>query len=541
MRTTTDETAAEPLRVLHLAEDPNDSFLLGEELREQNFAPTLRRVTSTAELRAQVTSFDPAVLVVDLPLLDGVSPTTLDELQAQRPQVGLVFRWGSSGSRVTEAPSEQLGRRIRATLLMRPQRPQDAATRAGTVLTLVRRQQAYLELARGDLWDFEATLHAVTETMARELDVQRVSVWELSGDQQALRCLDLFERATGRHSAGTELKSFPTYLESLRNSLTLGTSDAPNDPRTRELASSYLLPLGITAMLDAPIRRGGRVVGVLCHESTAQPAREWGLLDQCAATQIAGLVAKAFEVRERRRLEERLQQLQRLDVISEVAQGLAHDMNNLLTVLGGSLEEMALSAGDPESRSESLDAARLATEGLRAMASSLGRIGRGERLQARPLELGDWLRRQVLLCQAALQPRSRLHCELPDQQLRVNGDADALGRVLLNLVRNADESMPTGGVITIRLSRERVTELTDLVASDCARIEVEDTGVGIRPEVRRDLFRPFFSTKGGTTAGRGHGLATALGLVRQHGGTILVDSELGKGSRFQVLLPLGYV
>jgi len=149
-----------------------------------------------------------------------------------------------------------------------------------------------------------AALHAFTETSAKTLGVPRVSIWRYNKDRTAIRCVDLFEPATGRHTSGLELSAtdYPGYFAALDSLEVLDAADANSDPRTREFSEHYLKPLGIGAMLDAPIQLSGRVEGVVCHEHIGS-RRRWTADEQMFAVAVANLVSLAFEAEERERAE----------------------------------------------------------------------------------------------------------------------------------------------------------------------------------------------------------------------------------------------
>lgn len=162
-------------------------------------------------------------------------------------------------------------------------------------------------LASGKL---EETFRAITETAALMLDVGRVGIWLMAGQRDSIECRDMFDLATGVHSAGTlvERQRYPGYFASLDQDRVIAASRAREDPRTRELTDDYLAPLGIGAMLDAPIVRDGRTAGVLCHEQLG-PARQWTPGEISFASSLADLAALALEAAERRKLEARQQRL----------------------------------------------------------------------------------------------------------------------------------------------------------------------------------------------------------------------------------------
>lgn len=153
--------------------------------------------------------------------------------------------------------------------------------------------------------DLAAMLARITEVAAEALGVARASVWLYDDARTAIRCLDLFERTTGAHSAGVVLAAvdFPGYFQALTADRTIPATDAHTDPRTREFSEPYLRPLGIGAMLDIPIRRAGRMIGVLCHEHVGG-ARPWTLDEELFAGSVGDFVTMALEAKERARAED---------------------------------------------------------------------------------------------------------------------------------------------------------------------------------------------------------------------------------------------
>lgn len=172
-----------------------------------------------------------------------------------------------------------------------------------TAPTQMQSQDAIAELAR--IWkryegDPDGAIRAITETAARALGTGRASVWLLGEDQSDLTCVDLYEVAENRHSGGIVLraKDYPAYFAAMLEEETIAADDAHTDPRTSEFSQTYLGPLGIGALLDAPIRTGLRLVGVLCHEHIG-PQRAWGLGEQKDAAFLASLASLTLELKNR--------------------------------------------------------------------------------------------------------------------------------------------------------------------------------------------------------------------------------------------------
>ena len=158
-----------------------------------------------------------------------------------------------------------------------------------------------------DSGDPSRALPAITAAAAAGLDCERASVWLYSEGEQSIRCIDLYLRKSSTHEDGLELfaRDFPRYFAALAEDRTIAASDAHTHPATREFSSVYLAPLGIGAMLEAPIRRMGRPVGVLCNEHVG-PARSFSQEEQNYAAAVADMVARALDAADRRRAEEAL-------------------------------------------------------------------------------------------------------------------------------------------------------------------------------------------------------------------------------------------
>ncbi len=150
---------------------------------------------------------------------------------------------------------------------------------------------------------------AITETAADALDIDRVSVWLFDHERTKITCEDLFERTTQAHSRGIELfaKDFPAYFDALQTEEVISAQNAHQDPRTSCFSGSYLTPLGIGAMLDAPIRVAGSVRGVICHEHVGGE-REFAIDEQNAASYLASLGSLALEFQRRVRMDRELAQ-----------------------------------------------------------------------------------------------------------------------------------------------------------------------------------------------------------------------------------------
>jgi PAS domain S-box-containing protein len=255
------------------------------------------------------------------------------------------------------------------------------------------------------------------------------------------------------------------------------------------------------------------------------------------------IVGATRDVTERKRFDEHLREVQRLESLGVLAGGIAHDFNNMLTVIRGNAR-LAMadyeSARDPSERLERIHTA--AEYATRLTQQMLTYSGRGV-VELQSLDLSQLVHDMLDLLRASSSEKSVLDPALCDGLPALHGDVTQIRQVVLNLVTNASEALgDEGGRILVRTELVSVDEhqLADSYGSNDAEpgdylcLEVSDTGVGIAPEVRARIFEPFFSTK---PTGQGLGLAAVLGIVTAHRGVIRIDSAPGRGTSFVVLFP----
>ena len=266
---------------------------------------------------------------------------------------------------------------------------------------------------------------------------------------------------------------------------------------------------------------------------SVQPLRD-------ASGKITGTIGVALDVTEERRLELQLAQAQKLDSLGRLAGGVAHDLNNLLTVILCHAESVELSTGEERTRRETAQV-RAASERAAELTRQLLAFARRQVVEPRVLNLGSELLGMESLLRRVISENIELSLEISPDLGHVNADRSQIEQVLVNLVVNARDAMPGGGRLRITtrnrdFGRERVEKPAVLGEHEYVELAVIDTGSGMSDSVRARIFEPFFTTKA-PGEGTGLGLATCYGIVQQCGGHIEVESRLGRGTTFRVLLP----
>jgi two-component system cell cycle sensor histidine kinase/response regulator CckA len=261
---------------------------------------------------------------------------------------------------------------------------------------------------------------------------------------------------------------------------------------------------------------------------------------------LRAVVTICREVTERRRLEERVQQTQRLEAIGRLAGGIAHDFNNILSAIHGFASLVHDDIGtqppaDPGRLRADVQEILKAVERASNLTRQLLAFGRRQVLQPKVLEVSGYVRDLERMLRRIVGEDVVITLRLDETGVTAKADPTQLEQVLINLVVNARDAMPTGGRLTIETSNRMVREgepreSAELRPGAYAVLAVSDSGVGMTREVQEHIFEPFFTTKAGGQ-GSGLGLSTVFGIVKQSGGHIFVESETGKGSVFRIYFP----
>jgi PAS domain S-box-containing protein len=254
------------------------------------------------------------------------------------------------------------------------------------------------------------------------------------------------------------------------------------------------------------------------------------------AGNVRGFAKVTRDLSERRSLEAQLHQSQKMDAFGQLAGGIAHDFNNLLTVIGGYSELVLLDLGETDPLRPSL----LEIQQAGARASSLTRrllaFTRQQVMEPKVVDFNAVVTQTETMLRRLIGEDVHIVAALAPALAPVRVDPGQIEQVLVNLVLNARDAMPTGGTITIATQSAEREENADLPAGRYSVLSVTDTGSGMSPEVQARIFEPFFTTK---EVGKGTGLGMAVvdGIMKQSKGRVEVRSRVGHGSTFTVFLP----
>jgi signal transduction histidine kinase len=388
--------------------------------------------------------------------------------------------------------------------------------------------------------DLKELVAAVSAEVALALGVARVGVWLLDEEGRRLSILHLHDQAGPQAYEGTVLAvaDYPAYFAAFAEGRALRIDDAASDPRAVEIHDTYLKPLGIGALLDVPILRDGRSVGVVCHEHRG-PARVWTDEDTSIGMAAADTIAVGLAEAERRAAQSELTALRahqdddkNLDLLGKMAAGIAHDLNNILTIVSGNAEMLS------ELGQQSDEAVAIITEIRRSaargkdLANDLMELDRTRKGSPRVLAVGAHLADFTRALERGLGRAHRVICQVEGSG-RVLIDPRQLERVVMNLVINARDAMSEGGSIVIAVSDVAFADGT--TEGSWVRVDVVDAGRGMDAAAAARLFEPFFSTK---PQGKGGlGMTIVKDLVSRAGGFINVESQVGRGTSITLHLP----
>ena len=285
------------------------------------------------------------------------------------------------------------------------------------------------------------------------------------------------------------------------------------------------------APLDVSLEGGGSQRSARLFVSAADPRSDEG----------ASATIFALDTTEQRTLQENLVQSQKMQAIGQLAGGVAHDFNNVLTAIIGYSDLLLANLRPTDPSFQDIMQIKQNANRAAGLVRQLLAFSRRQTLRPQTLQLNEVLSELQMLLRRLVGEQIQLDVVYGRDLWEVKADLNQFEQVVVNLVVNARDAMREGGTITLRTRNFPAAECgrlneVEVVPADYVEIEVQDTGHGIPPEVRAKIFEPFFTTKE-VGKGTGLGLSMVYGIVKQTGGYVFCESEPDKGATFRILLP----
>ncbi|HEX6643375.1 MAG TPA: response regulator [Gemmatimonadales bacterium] len=496
--------SASPLRILLLEDVPMDAELIEYELRKANIVFESRRAATRAAFERALAEFGPDVVLSDysLPQFNGMEALAL--AHGRSPSLPFIIVTGS----INEETAVRCMKAGATDYLLKS----NLARIGPAIGAALERESARAEHRRAEAarQRSEANLRAIFDST-----LQAFVLTDREGRIQAANATAarLAESLGGERLEGGRISDFAL---------------AQPEDLAAALTGTQLVRECKVTTLDGAERH---------YECTYAP-----VFDEDRG--VLGVCLSAADITERRRVEENLRRAERMEATGKLAGGVAHEVNNMMTAVIGFAEFLLRGLGPDDERSgevrEILKAAGRAAD----ITQQLLAFSRQQFLQPRVLDLNAVITGMVPLLRRSLGEDFGIRLQLDDRCGVVRADQGQVEQVLLNLVLNARDAMPGGGIVAIETAAaeldDRYADRHDglrVAAGPYALLAVSDTGEGMDPPTLRRIFEPFFTTKP-VGRGTGLGLSTAYGIVKQSGGYIWAYSEPGEGSVFKVYLPL---
>jgi len=340
-----------------------------------------------------------------------------------------------------------------------------------------------------------------------------------------------------------ELADHPLAAQMVEAPSGMVIQDVREDERLGPIADT-LTDRDVRSLLLVPFMAGGQPAGCLAMGSMESNyfSEDKIRLVQSVADQISGVLARIQLDEDRRQLERQYFQAQKMEAIGQLTGGVAHDFNNILTVILG-LSDMLRQAEDPQGRKRArLDQIHGAAGRAADLVRQLMAFSRQQILQPVPLNFNTILRQFEKMIDRIIGEDIEMVTVFESDLGMVKVDQGQMEQVLMNLVVNARDAMPHGGCLTIETANVVLDEAyaghhVGVQPGPYVMVAVSDTGIGIEKSLLPQVFEPFFTTKA-KGEGTGLGLATVHGIVNQSGGHIWVYSEPGEGTSFKIYFPV---
>lgn len=269
---------------------------------------------------------------------------------------------------------------------------------------------------------------------------------------------------------------------------------------------------------------------------------EWQIAPiRSSSGNVTHFVAIQRDITERKSLEAQLFQSQKMETVGKLAGGIAHEFNSILTTIMGHSELLSTNLPARDALRKSADEIRSVAERAATLTRQLLAYGRKQILRPEILDLNSVLADMEITLRHLMRRGGEVRLEPAAGLQAVKADAGQIEHVIMNMAMNAADAMTQGGTLTlgtsnVTLDQEYVTRFPELKPGEYVMLSIKDTGTGMSEEIKGRIFEPFFTTKG-VGEGTGLGLSTCYGIIKQSGGHVSVQSEVGRGTIFKIYLP----
>jgi PAS domain S-box-containing protein len=418
--------------------------------------------------------------------------------------------------------------------------------KAETILTeraeqAMKHHNTLLKLSNMPEQDLDSLLRTTTEQDAEVLNTERVGVWFFTSDRAEIVCRDQFIRTKKSHESGESLKAkdYPRYFKSLENSRIIAANNALTDPRTSEFTNIYLLPQGVTSMIDVPIRLHGQIEGIICYEHTGA-AREWTNSEQDFAASVADMISLKLEAMERKKAEQKLEKVNKdlKATVAELSQSnrqlqdfvhvAAHDLKTPVRGIG-TLADWIVSDYGEKFDEQGREQVRLLKARVVRIDQLIDGILQFSKL-VRTRQNEEQVNLNTLVAEVITKIRLADNIEIAVDSLpAVTCEEEHVLLVFQNLLSNAVKFMDKPkGLIKVGCVEQ----------GDFWKFYICDNGSGIEKKHFERIFRIFQTLpRKDEPETAGIGLAVARKIVELYGGKIWVESQSGSGSTFFFTFP----